>query len=81
MLKLVEDLYKSCETLKFDVTCFSLGIHEDSIEIYTAEEHDLHTYHGDMGTEAKNFNDVFRFVESVKRQCEYYKSKEEKDFE
>lgn len=77
MLCLIQDLYKVCEKLDFSVTCFSLGLHEDSLEIYTAEEHDEYGYHGSMGIEAVNYNDILRFVESVKRQNEYYHKKEE----
>jgi hypothetical protein len=79
VLVLVENLYKVCEKLNFSVTCFNLGLHEDSIEIQTAEEHDEYEYHGSMGIEAKNFNDVLRFVESVKRQNGYYHKKTDEE--
>ena len=78
MLKLIESLYQVCDNLDVPVDWFNLGLHEDSVEIYTAEEHDAYFYHGSMGIEAKNHNDVFRFVESVKRQNEYFRNKEEK---
>lgn len=78
MLKLVQDLYKVCDQFEFDVSCFNLALHLDCIEIYTAEEHVLYSYHGSMGVEAYSDTDVLRFVESVKKQCEYYKTKEEK---
>lgn len=78
MLKLIENLYQVCDDLDVSVGWFNLGLHEDGIEIYTAEEHDDYYYHGSMGVEAKNYNDVLRFVESVKRQNEYFHNKEEK---
>ena len=78
MKSLVIALYDVCEKLQVSPSLFSLGLHEDSIEIYTAEEHDDYYYHGPMGVEANNYNDVLRFVESVKRQNEYFRNKEEK---
>ena len=78
MLKLIESLYQVCDDLDVSVGWFNLGLHEDSVEICTAEEHDDYFYHGAMGVEAKNYNDVLRFVESVKRQNGYFRNKEEK---
>ena len=77
MKSLVISLYDVCEKLQVSPSWFSLGLHEDSIEIYTAVEHDEYMYHGAMGVEAKNFNDVLRFIESVKKQNEYFHKKED----
>ena len=78
MIKLIEHLYKVCDNLDVPVDWFNLGLHEDGVEIYTAEEHDDYFYHGSMGVEARNCDDVLLFVKGVKRQNEYFRNKEEK---
>ena len=78
MLKLIESLYQVCDDSDVPVDWFNLGLHEDGVEIYTAEEHDDYFYHGSMGVEARNCDDVLLFVKGVKRQNEYFRNKEEK---
>lgn len=47
--QLINNLFDVCEKLDFNFTVFNIGLHEDSLEIYTAEEHDEYEYHGAMG--------------------------------
>lgn len=74
---LFKALTQSCEQYNIEPSWFNLGIHEDSLEIYTAAEHDEFQYHGAMGSDCETEEDVKQFVKSVHKQNKYYKSKEE----
>jgi hypothetical protein len=74
--ELINKLFDVCEKLDLDFTIFNIGLHEDSLEIYTAEEHDEYLYHGSMGVEAKCESDITDFLRSVRAQNKYYKNKE-----
>lgn len=73
---LVATFFNWCEVSDIDFTMFNLGLHEDMIELYTAEEHDEYLYHGSMGVEAKCESDITDFLRSVRAQNKYYKNKE-----
>ncbi len=70
-------LTQQCEQYNIEPSWFNLGIHEDSLEIYTAAEHDEFRYHGDMGSDCETEEDVKQFVKSVVKQNKYYKKKED----
>lgn len=66
-----------CEEQNISPSWFSIGIHEDSLEIYTAAEHDEYVYHGDMGQVCEERVDILLFVSSVAKQNKYYRKKSE----
>lgn len=79
MKRLVDLFYQfisSCHINNAKPEWFNMGIHEDSLEIYTAEEHDEYRFHGSMGDDCETKEDVDNFIKAVVKQNKYYKSKE-----
>lgn len=77
--ELVNCFFNWCEVGDIDFTMFNLGLHQDMIELYTAEEHDEYYYHGQMGVEAKSESDIVDFLRSVRNQNKYYKDRMENE--
>ena len=77
LLELFIALLNECENNNIEPRVFNLVIHEDVLEIYTAEEHDSWEYHGAMGNECHTKQEVVFFVKSVVKQGNYYKKKME----
>lgn len=74
--KLTLLFFNWCELADMSPAMFNVGFHEDSIEIYTAPEHDEYFYHGSMVCEAYTESDITDFIRSVRKQNQYYKNKE-----
>lgn len=55
---------------------FNLGLHEGSLEIYTAEEHDDWRYIGGIGRECCNSEEIRKLLLEVKAEYEYNKPKD-----
>lgn len=70
--------FKACKEGDVPVSWFNIGMHEDSLEIYTAEEHGTWKYTGGMGVDTTDDGSVEGFIKNVKDQHAYYKSKEGK---
>jgi hypothetical protein len=67
--------FDACDVFKLDFTMFNVALHECSLELYTAQEHDEWSYHGDLGAEIKSESELTEYLRSVIRQNIYYKSK------
>ena len=71
--------FDACEKHEIDFTMFNFGLHEDSVEVYTAQEHDEHRFHRDMGGLVYSGEEMEEFLLSVVRQNQYYKKKMEEE--